>query len=148
MNATIKAVLFWACIAISAALLWQTVRTAPKPGHTPEISYSQFISEVEAGRIARVNISGNRIQGQYREGNGTFQLTGPNDAGPFLDKLQGKSVEVWFRDGGSMPLQLLGTWAPLILLGALWLFMIRQMQHRKAGTDDLTKTSSHTVLGR
>jgi cell division protease FtsH len=27
-----------------------------------------------------------------------------------------------------LPLQLLGTWAPLILLGALWFFMIRQMQ--------------------
>ncbi len=35
-----------------------------------------------------------------------------------------------FRDvnSGSLPLQLLGTWAPLILLGALWFFMIRQMQ--------------------
>ncbi len=35
-----------------------------------------------------------------------------------------------FRDinSGSLPLTLLGTWAPLILLGALWFFMIRQMQ--------------------
>ncbi len=31
-------------------------------------------------------------------------------------------------NNGSWPLQLLGTWAPLILLGALWFFMIRQMQ--------------------
>ena len=31
-------------------------------------------------------------------------------------------------NSGSWPLQLLGTWAPLILLGALWFFMIRQMQ--------------------
>ncbi len=29
---------------------------------------------------------------------------------------------------GAGRLQLLGTWAPLILLGALWFFMIRQMQ--------------------
>ena len=29
---------------------------------------------------------------------------------------------------GSWPLQLLGTWAPLILLAALWFFMMRQMQ--------------------
>jgi cell division protease FtsH len=41
-----------------------------------------------------------------------------------------KGINVTFRDmnSGSWSLQLLGTWAPLILLGALWFFMIRQMQ--------------------
>jgi cell division protease FtsH len=29
---------------------------------------------------------------------------------------------------GSWPIQILGTWAPLILLGALWFFVMRQMQ--------------------
>ena len=44
--------------------------------------------------------------------------------------LNDKGVNITFRDvnSGSLPLQLLGTWAPLILLGALWFFMIRQMQ--------------------
>ena len=47
-----------------------------------------------------------------------------------LKNLQSKGVNITFRDvnSGSLPLQLLGTWAPLILLGALWFFMIRQMQ--------------------
>ena len=41
-----------------------------------------------------------------------------------------KGVTITIRDinSGSWPLQLLGTWAPLILLAALWFFMIRQMQ--------------------
>ena len=44
--------------------------------------------------------------------------------------LKAKGVDFKFTDAnsGSLPLQLLGTWAPLILLGALWFFMIRQMQ--------------------
>ncbi|HXP15793.1 MAG TPA: ATP-dependent zinc metalloprotease FtsH, partial [Terriglobales bacterium] len=44
--------------------------------------------------------------------------------------LNDKHVEVTVKDinNGSWPLQLLGTWAPLLLLGALWFFMIRQMQ--------------------
>jgi cell division protease FtsH len=47
-----------------------------------------------------------------------------------LKGLNDKHVTVIFHDAnsGSLPLQLLGTWAPLILLGALWFFMIRQMQ--------------------
>jgi cell division protease FtsH len=47
-----------------------------------------------------------------------------------IKALHDKGVSMTFRDAnsGSWPLQLLGTWAPLILLGALWFFMIRQMQ--------------------
>jgi hypothetical protein len=49
-----------------------------------------------------------------------------------LRLLHDKNVEIWFRDQSNekWPLQLLGTWAPLFLLAALWFFMIRQMQTR------------------
>jgi cell division protease FtsH len=47
-----------------------------------------------------------------------------------IKMLRDKGVSMNIRDitSGSWPLQLLGTWAPLILLAALWFFMIRQMQ--------------------
>jgi cell division protease FtsH len=47
-----------------------------------------------------------------------------------IKSLRDKGVNITVRDvtNGSWPLQLLGTWAPLILLAALWFFMIRQMQ--------------------
>jgi len=59
-------------------------------------------------------------------------LIGPTSQGALLESLREKNVEIWFRDAanGSWPLQLLGTWAPLLLLAALWFFMIRQMQRR------------------
>ena len=62
-----------------------------------------------------------------------FHLNGPSDARLFLDALQNKGVEIWFRDtqSNSVSMQLLGTWAPLILLGVLWFYMIRQLQRRK-----------------
>ena len=51
MNRTIKAVIFWAVIVVSAFLLWQQVRTSvDKPaGQVSEISYSAFLSQVAAG---------------------------------------------------------------------------------------------------
>jgi ATP-dependent Zn protease len=53
-----------------------------------------------------------------------------------LDALQQHGVEVWFRETNA---QGWTTWianlAPLILLGALWFFMIRQMQRRRSGND-------------
>lgn len=134
LNRTIKSVVFWVFIGISALLLFQVVRSDPAKDREPEISYSRFMSEVEAGNIANLSIAGSRIQGQYRDGKGTFRLIGPTDPGIYLDTLRAKGVEIWFKEAavGSVPLQLLGTWAPLILLGALWFFMIRQMQRRGA----------------
>jgi cell division protease FtsH len=137
---SVKAVIFWFLIVVSAMLLWQLVRSSPTQQaeqRTPEISYSQFMSEAEAGQVARVNIAGNRIRGEYHDGKGTFHLIGPGNPDVFLDTLRSKGVEIWFKDvsSDSLPLQLLGTWAPLILLGALWFFMIRQMQARRVALD-------------
>ena len=131
MNQTVKTVLFWLLIVVSALLLWNVVKSAPEQTRSPEVTYSQFISDVEAGKVVSVIITGNRIQGQYRDGKGTFRLTGPSNPGAFLDKLKDKGVEIVFKDAptGGLPVQLLGTWAPLILLASLWLFIIRQMRH-------------------
>jgi cell division protease FtsH len=124
MYRNIKTALFWIVIAISAALLRQVVRSNPRDQRTPEISYSAFISQAEAGEIARVTISGPRIEGEYRNEKGTFRLTGPSNPGPFLGILQDKGVEIRFRDveTQSVPLQLLGSWAPMILTGSFVVF--------------------------
>jgi cell division protease FtsH len=135
MNQTVKTVVFWLTIVVSALLLWKVVKSAPEQQRSPDITYSQFMSDVEAGKVASVNITGNRIQGQYRDGKESFRLTGPSNPGVFLDKLKDKGVEIVFKDPSAetLPLQLLGTWAPLILLASLWFFMIRQMRHGTAG---------------
>jgi cell division protease FtsH len=100
----------------------------------PEISYSQFISEAEAGKVASVVIEGSHIRGLYRDGKGEFQLIGPSNDAAFLGVLQDMGTEVQFKNSAneSTPGSLLGTWAPLILLAALWFFMIRQMKRRNA----------------
>ena len=134
MNRTIKTLVFWVVIGVSALLLWQVVRSNPTDQKTPEIDYSRFMSEVDAGNVASVDITGTRIYGTYRDEKGSFRLIGPSNPGVYLDALRNKGVEIRFRDAGnnSIPLQLLGTWAPLILLGALWIFMIRQIQKRRS----------------
>jgi len=134
MNRTIKTVVFWVVIGASAMLLWQLVRSAPEDRRSTEISYSRFMSDVEAGKVANVTIRGTQIQGVYRDGKGTFRLIGPSNPGVYLDALRSRGVEIQFRDtaADSTPLQLLGTWAPLIMLGALWVFMVRQNQRKNS----------------
>jgi cell division protease FtsH len=132
MNQTIKTIVFWIVIVVSASLLWQVVRSRSASSPSSEISYSTFISKAQSGEIASVSIMGTRIEGEYRNGKGTFWLAGPSDPAAFLGILQEKGVEIRFRDGSAnnTALQLLGTWAPLLLLGALWLVMVRQMRRK------------------
>jgi cell division protease FtsH len=120
-------------IGISALLLWEVVRSANPENRQPsEITYSQFMSDVDAGKVATVTITGVEIRGRYRDTNSQFHLTGPSNQAVYVEHLRSKDVEIRFRDASSasLPLQLLGTWAPLILLGALWIYMIRRMQGR------------------
>jgi len=128
MNNTLKTIVFWLVIVLSATLLWQIVRTAPGRD-SREISYSEFLSQAENGNVSRVNISKGEILGPYHDGT-SFRLVPPTSQEGMLQLLHAKNVEIWFRDSssGEWPMQMLGSWAPLILLAALWFYMIRQLQ--------------------
>ena len=138
MSKTSKTFVLWLIIVAGALLLWQVVKSDRSQRPTPEISYSEFLSRVEGGGVSRVTISGSEIEGRGRDG-ASFRVIGPAYQADLLEILRRKDVEIWFRDTatGSWPVQLLGTWAPLILLAALWFFMIRQMGRRmKAKTEE------------
>jgi len=127
MNSSAKAVVFWLVILLAAMLLWQSVRSTPQDRQSREIPYSTFMSDVAAGTVANVAITGAEIRGQYRDGKGAFHLVGPANPAVYLDTLHDHGVVIVFRDRqtGSTPMQLLGTWAPLVLVGALWFVMIK-----------------------
>ena len=131
MNSTVKTALFWLLIIVSAFLLWQVVKSARDGQKDAELNVSQFMTDVDQNNIQEIMVNGMEVRGKLRN-NSLFHATVPANyfTPEMLKALQGKGVGMGFRDrdSGSLPLQLLGTWAPLILLGALWFFMIRQMQ--------------------
>jgi len=131
VNSTVKTVLFWLLIVVSAVLLWQVVKSARDGQKDAELNVTQFMSHVDQSDIHELTVNGMEVRGKLKDGS-AFHTTAPvNYFTPeMLKNLQTKGVNITFRDinSGSLPLQLLGTWAPLILLGALWFFMIRQMQ--------------------
>jgi cell division protease FtsH len=131
VNSTVKTVLFWLLIVVSAVLLWEVVKGARDGQKDQELTVSQFINDVDQGDIKELTVNGMEVRGKLKD-NQAFHTTAPTNyfTPELLKNLQSKGVSITFRDvnSGSLPLQLLGTWAPLILLGALWFFMIRQMQ--------------------
>jgi cell division protease FtsH len=129
VNSTVKTVLFWLLIGVSALLLWEVVKGARDGQKDKEKNFTEFMSDVDAGHVHDVAIDGMQVKGKMTDNSG-FHTTVPANYPDMIKKLSEKGVVMQFHDvnSGSLPLQLLGTWAPLILLGALWFFMIRQMQ--------------------
>jgi cell division protease FtsH len=131
VNSTVKTVLFWLLIGVSALLLWTVVKGARDSQKDTELHVPQFMNELDQNNLQDFTVNGMEVRGHLRN-NSLFHATVPANyfTPEVLKDLTAKKVDYKFTDAnsGSLPLQLLGTWAPLILLGALWFFMIRQMQ--------------------
>ena len=129
MNSTVKTVVFWLVIVLSAFLLWQVVKTSGGGQKDTEINFTKFLSDVNQGNVGEVTINGQEVRGKYRDGKVQFHTTVPANYPDMYKTLQDKGVSVNIRDvsSGGWPSWLFNL-APVILLAALWFFMIRQMQ--------------------
>ena len=129
MNSTLKTVLFWLVIVVSAFLLWQVVRTGSGGPKEKEVNFSQFMSDVDQGLVREVVITAQDVKGKYKADNSPFHATVPPSYPDMYKTLRDKGVSVNVKDitNGTWPSWILNL-APLVLLAALWFFMIRQMQ--------------------
>jgi cell division protease FtsH len=131
VNSTVKTVLFWLLIGISALGLWAVVKSARDSQKDAELHATQFMSNLEENQVQEFVVNGMEVRGKLRNGSLFHTTVSANYFTPEVMKdLKTKSVDVKFTDvnGGNLTWQLIGTYAPLILIGALWFFMLRQMQ--------------------
>jgi len=101
-----------------------------KPGES--MSYSAFIEKVDGGMVDTAKIKEHEVSGQYRNLQGelrTYKVTTPNDAG-LTQRLLDQHVEVDVSKPEEVPflLSVLISWFPMLLLIAVWVFFMRQMQ--------------------
>ncbi|MGC9292694.1 MAG: ATP-dependent zinc metalloprotease FtsH [Acidobacteriaceae bacterium] len=129
MNSTVKQVFFWVLIATCLIVLWQVVQRGAVTGHDKEVAFSTFMSDAQQGQIADVTVVNNEVHGHYRADKEAFHTIIPANYPDMYKVLQDHQVNVTVKDTqGSGWLNILISFAPIILLGALWYFMLRQMQ--------------------
>ncbi len=128
MNSTVKTVVFWLVILLSAVLLWTVVKNSSGGQKDKEINFTQFLSDVNQGNVAKVTITGQQVKGEYKD-KAPFHTTAPTNYPDMYKTLNDKGVAVNIGDtsGGGWPSWIFNL-APVILLAALWFFMIRQVQ--------------------
>ncbi|HLN03224.1 MAG TPA: ATP-dependent zinc metalloprotease FtsH [Bryobacteraceae bacterium] len=128
MNSNIKTAIFWVVLICVAVLLWQVVRSG-KGRADRQITFSQFLADVEAGNIKQVTFRGTEVRGEFTNAPEAFHTQSPLNYPDLYKILQEKKVTMDFQESNSNGwISLLVNASPFILLLAFWIFMMRQMQ--------------------
>ena len=126
MNNIFKNIAIW--VAIAMVLMAVFNLSGVKNGADSQIVYSQFIQEVKDGRIAKVQIDGRVLHGTTHDGK-KFNSYAPTDPWLVSDLLKNNvQVEAKPEEEQSFLMSLFVSWFPMILLIAVWVFFMRQMQ--------------------
>ncbi len=97
------------------------------------LSYSDFIEDIRSGAISEVTIDGREVHGKRRSGE-PFTTYNPNDDKLVDELLQnGVKIKVQPPPKQSMFMQILISWAPMLLLIAVWIYFFRRQQAGGAG---------------
>jgi cell division protease FtsH len=130
VNSTFKTVILWVTLVAVAVVLWRMIQGGPNAGKDQEIAYTQFMSDLNDGKVADVTIEGNVARGKLRDGS-MYHSVVPATNPALLKALDdhNKDTKTTFKDsqGWNWPMAII-QFSPFILLGVLWFVMIRQMQ--------------------
>ena len=126
MSPFYKNLALWLVISLMVILLFNMFN---HPGQSKqETSYSEFIAAVSDGEVNQVTIQGNDIFGKYKDGT-SFRTFVPNDP-DLIRVLRDKGVQITAKAAEESPwfMTILISWFPMLLLIAVWIFFMRQMQ--------------------
>ena len=130
MNANLRNFALWVIIVLLLLALFTLFQSPGQRNAAQDISFSQLLTEVDAGRVRDVLIQGPEIHGTFAEGRGTFQTYAPNDPS-LVQRLYGKGVTITARplsDNVPWFVSMLMSWLPFIVLIVVWIVLSRQMQ--------------------
>ncbi|MEH6444360.1 MAG: ATP-dependent zinc metalloprotease FtsH [Oceanospirillaceae bacterium] len=122
-----KNLVLWLVIAAVLLTVFNNFNTEPE---SKGLNYSEFVSEVQDGRVAKVVIDGYSIQGIRRNGE-RFETVRPALQDPKLvdDLIANKVVIEGKRpEQQSVWTQLLVAAFPILIIVAIFMFFMRQMQ--------------------
>ncbi|MER2604201.1 MAG: ATP-dependent zinc metalloprotease FtsH [Siculibacillus sp.] len=133
MNANLRNFALWVIVGLLLIALFQLFQNPGRTGTTNDIAFSQFLDEVDAGKVKQVVITDQQVSGAYKAG-GTFQTFAPHGA-DFIGQLRTKDVAISARPAGES-FSLIGaliSWMPMLVIIGIWLFVMRQMQGGAGG---------------
>ena len=139
-----KNLIMWGIIVLLSVGLFNLFQNPENVRATNDkIAFSKFLSEVDSGRVVEVEIQGNNINGVLSDGS-TFKTFSPNYPN-LVEKLSENKVSIVaapLEDKMPSLLGILLSWFPMLLLIAVWVFFMRQMQGGKGGAMGFGKSKA------
>jgi cell division protease FtsH len=126
MNQFSRSIALWLVLGLMFLLLFNIFsRQQPRE---PQIKFSTFLDQVEKGQVKGVTIQGNVIKGESSGGE-HFKTYAPYDP-DIVKTLREKNVDITAKPAEGDPwwMVALVQWFPVLVLAALWIFFMRQMQ--------------------
>ena len=132
LNEMLKNIILWVVIAIVLMAIFNNYGPQSERADS-SLSYSQFIDAVKSGHVQQVMIDEHVIKGKMQDGH-IFKTYAPTDLHLVDDLLaNGVDIKAVPPEQPSMIMQLLISFGPMLLLIAVWVFFMRQMQGGGAG---------------
>ncbi len=126
MSSTLKSLVFWIALAVIGVLIWNVSTKFQQNDH--QVSFSEFMSWVDAGSVQRVLITGQEISGNTKEGE-AFHTYAPEQYDGLANKLYDRGITIQSKERTASPwATLLYSWGPMLLIIGFWVFFMRQMQ--------------------
>ncbi|MGH8553146.1 MAG: ATP-dependent metallopeptidase FtsH/Yme1/Tma family protein, partial [Methylococcales bacterium] len=127
----VKNIILWVIIAVVLMSVFNNFGS--RSNADSSMSYSEFIEAVKAGQVQKVLIDGLSIKGRMQTGQ-VFSTYTPDDP-HLVDDLLANGVEIKAKapESQSLLMQIFISWFPMLLLIAVWIFFMRQMQGGAGG---------------
>jgi cell division protease FtsH len=123
-----KSVAVWMVVALVLMTVFNQFNTRQQLTTQSQVDYSQFLDEVKQGHISKVVIEGRKLKATTSDGKHISSYA-PSDLWMVSDLLKnGVNVEAKPEEEPSFLMNIFVSWFPMILLIAVWVFFMRQMQ--------------------
>jgi len=101
MSSNVNKLIFWLVIVCLVIILYTVVKPGSKKVEQP-LTFSQFLTAVEAGKIKKVQITANEVKGDFvDEGEGTLRTLIPNNYPDVYKMLRDKNVNVEIKEASN-----------------------------------------------
>ena len=123
-----KSIAIWLVVALVLMTVFNQFNSRQQMTAQAQLDYSQFLGEVKKGDIAKVVIEGRTLHATTTDGK-RITTYAPNDLWMISDLLKnGVNIEAKPEEEQSFMMNIFVSWFPMILLIAVWVFFMRQMQ--------------------
>jgi cell division protease FtsH len=132
VNSTVKTLIFWVFILICLMLLWGVVQRGGSMGKPTDIGYSDLLDKIEATptQVQDVTIQGTELTGHLKNSKDEFHTKiSANSTDSLTKELHAAKISFSIKEPqNNLLIPILINVGPFVLLGAIWFFMLRQMQ--------------------